>query len=94
MSNIGGLFFPASATPMFNGALTEWFPTLGASSQVPQKPGMLGWLSASFNPATPMMLIIVVLNNSSPRAMLGAAHSGRHPRADGSICCRGRIPPR
>ena len=47
ISKAGGLILPASATPMFNGALTEWFPALGVSWQVPQKPEMLGWLSAS-----------------------------------------------
>jgi len=30
---------------MFNGALTEWFPTLGESWQVPQTPWITGWLS-------------------------------------------------
>ena len=64
-----GLFLPASATPMFSCALTEWFPMFGASWQVPQEPAMLGWFSASFNPATPVMLIVVVLKSSSPRAI-------------------------
>ena len=31
MSSAGGALAPASAMPMFNGALTEWSPTLGVS---------------------------------------------------------------
>ena len=67
--NAGGLAAPAAAMPMFNGALTEWFPALGASWQVPQNPRILGWLRASLSPATPVMLIFVLLNSSSPRAI-------------------------
>src|SRR5262249_40587155 len=36
---------------------------------VPQNPGILGAFSASLRPATPVMLIGVVLNSSSPRAI-------------------------
>ena len=65
----GGLAARAFATLMFNGALTEWFPTFGVSWQVPQNPGTLGWLRTSFSPATPVIFIFVVLNSSSPRAI-------------------------
>src|SRR5260370_23601497 len=68
ISSAGGLLAPALATPMFKGALTEWLPTLGLSWQVPQTPSMLGRLRTSLRPVTPVMLIFVVLNTSSPRA--------------------------
>jgi hypothetical protein len=69
MSRAGGLSAPASPTPMFSGALTEWLPELGVSWQVPQKPAMLCWFSTSLRPATPVMLIGTLLNTCSPRAI-------------------------
>jgi hypothetical protein len=53
---------------MFNGALTEWFPTSGVSWQVPQNPAMLGLLSTSLSPVTPVILIALVLNRRCPFA--------------------------
>jgi hypothetical protein len=69
MLRTGGAFAPASGMPISSGALTEWLPTLGVSWQVPQNPGMLVTLRSSFRPATPVMLMLVLLKTSSPRAI-------------------------
>ena len=77
MSSTGGFLSPASGTPMSNGALTEWFPIFGESWQVPQNPGMLSTLRSSLRPATPVMLILVLLNSflaARHRAAMFAHH--------------------
>src|SRR4051812_40283746 len=90
----------ASVRPMFNGAFTEWSPTLGVSwhvVHVPEKdagivtPFENVWL---FRPATPVTVIGFVLNSSSPRAMAvraayrsscgGRAHAAKIVNARGS----------
>jgi hypothetical protein len=50
---------------MFNGAETEWLPTLGASWQVPHVPeNDVGSPVTSFIPATPEIVIGFELNTA------------------------------
>src|SRR5689334_19946273 len=59
-----------SETPIFNGAETEWLPTLGESWQVPQVPEKEARFRSSLRPPTPVILIGFELNRAWPRAML------------------------
>ncbi len=61
---------------MFNGVGKEWLPTLGVSWQVPQVPVSDGippetsppWETSSLMPATPVIVIGLVLKMVCPRA--------------------------
>src|ERR1700691_195153 len=62
------LLGPPLAMPILIGSLTEWLPTSGVSWQVPQNPETVVRPGRSLMPATPVMVIGVLLNRASPRA--------------------------